>query len=79
MSEVDSKTREIGLLLKPSKCVSLLYDGLKFLSEGITLLGGTTKSIIDGPTKFLGKLIDVSVQSTKIKAGKCMIDRFITL
>ena len=35
LSEVDSKTREIGLLLKPLKCVSLLYDGSKFLSNGI--------------------------------------------
>ena len=36
-------------------------------------LGGTTKSIVDDPTKFLGKLIDVLVHCTKIKA---VIDRF---
>ena len=79
MSEIDSKAREIGLLLKPSKCVSLLYDGSKFLSKGISLIGGTTKSILEGPTKFLGKLIDVSVHSTKIAAGKSIIDRFTAL
>ena len=39
-------------------------------------LGGTTKSIVDGPMKFLGKLIDVLVHCTKIKA---VIDRFTTL
>jgi len=59
----------------------MCFFGSKFLSEGITLLGGTTKSIVDGATKFLGKLIDDSVHSTctKIKAGKSMIDRFTTL
>ena len=79
LSKVDFKAREIGLLLKPSKCVSLLYDGSKFLSNGISLIGGTTKSIVEGPAKFLGKLIDISVHSTKIAAGKSMIDRFTTL
>ena len=79
LSKVDSKAREIGLLFKLSKCVSLLYDGSKFLSEGIALPDGTTKSIVDGPTKFSGKLIDVSVHSTKVKVGKSMIDRFTTL
>ena len=59
--------------------VSVLYDGSKFLSHGISLLGGTTKSIVEGPTKFLGKLIDVSVHSTKVAAGKAMVDRFTTL
>ena len=60
---ISAKAREIGLLLNPSKCVSLLYDGSKFLRDGISLLGGSyyTRSIVDGPTKFLGKLIDVSV------------------
>ena len=79
LSEVDSKAREIGLLLKPSKCVSVLYDGSKILSHGVSLLGGATKSITEGPTKFLGKLIDVSVHSTKIAAGKAMVDKFTTL
>ena len=44
-----------------------------------TLVGGANKSTVDDPTKFLGKLIDVSVHSTKIKAGKSMIDRFTIL
>ena len=79
LSQVDSKAKEIGLLLKPSKCISLLYDGSKFLRDGISLLGGTTRSIVDGPTKFLGKLRDVSVHSTKVAAGKCMMDRFTAL
>jgi len=72
--QVDSKAREIGLLLKPSKCVSLLFDDSKLLSDGISLLG--TKLIMESPTKFLGKLIGVSVHSTKIAA---MIDRFTIL
>ena len=46
LSEADSKARVIGLLLKLSRCVSLLCDGSKFLSNGISLIGGTTKSIV---------------------------------
>ena len=66
-------------MLKPFKCVSLLYDGSKFLPNRIFLLGGATKLIVEGPTKFLGKLIDVSVHSTKITVRKSMIERFTTL
>ena len=79
LSEIDSKAREIGLLLKPSKCVSAFYNGSKYFSHGISLLGGATKSIVEGSTKFLGKLIDVAVHSTKFVAGKAMVDRFTTL
>jgi len=47
-----SKAGDVGLKLKPSKCVSLLFNGTKLCSNGITLSGGTTKTILDGPTKF---------------------------
>ena len=39
----------------------------------------TTRSIIDGGTKFLGKLIDVSLSATKRAANKRMISRLSQL
>ncbi|XP_065907873.1 uncharacterized protein [Dysidea avara] len=79
LTEIDSKAGDVGLKLKPSKCVSLLFDGTKFCSCGITLSGGTTKTILDGPTKFLGKLIGVSAHATKSASGKAMFARFSDL
>ena len=48
------------------------FDGTKHMSQGIPLLGGTTKLISEGGTKFLGKLIDVSLLATKYCANKKM-------
>ena len=71
LKEIDRKAADLDLTLKPSKCVSFLFDGTKHLSQGIPLSGGTTKLITEGGTKFLGKLIDVSLSATKsIANGK---------
>jgi len=79
LKEVDLKASDIGLKLKPSKCVSLLFNGTRFCSTGISLSGGTTKTILDGPTKFLGKLIGVSAHTTKVASGKAIFDKFSDL
>jgi len=50
--------------------ISFLFDGSKHMSQGIQLSGGPTKLITEGGTKFLGKLIDVSLSATKSMAGK---------
>ena len=57
LQEIDKKAADLDLTLKPSKCVSFLFDGSKHLSQRIPLSGGTTKLITEGGTKFLGKLI----------------------
>ena len=38
--------------------------------EGIQLAGGSTRSITEGSTKFLGKSLDVSLSATKAVAKK---------
>jgi len=40
------------------------------MSQGIPLMGGTTKLITEGGTKFLGKLFNVSLSATKSMAYK---------
>ncbi|XP_065896220.1 uncharacterized protein [Dysidea avara] len=75
LQEIDKKAADLDLTLKPSKCVSFLFDGSKHLSQRIPLSGGTTKLITEGGTKFLGKLIDVSLSATKSIANKNMTSR----
>ena len=70
--EIDKRAAGLDLTLKPSKCVLFPFDGSKHMSQGIRLSGGTTKLITEGGTKFLGKLIDVSLSATKSMANKKM-------
>jgi len=70
LSQVNSAAREIGLL----NCAFLLYDST-FFTRWYLPHAGTTESIVECPTKFLGKFSDVSVHSI---AGKSMINRFTT-
>ena len=35
LQEIDKRTADLDLMLKPSKCVSFLFDGAKHLSQGI--------------------------------------------
>ena len=51
----------LDLSFKPAKCVSYLFDGTKIIPQGISLSNGATRSIVEGETKFLGKLIDQCV------------------
>ena len=55
---IGSKASALDLSFKPAKCVSFLSDGVKLLSQGIVSSKGMTRSITDGHTKFLGKVID---------------------
>ena len=63
------KAADLDLSFKPVKCVSYLFDGLKIIPQGISLSKGATRSIVEGETKFLGKIIDVSISATKKVAG----------
>ena len=73
LQSLDIRAADIGLCFKPSKCISFLFDGFKLLLQGIPLSKGSTRSITEGQTKFLGKLIDVSLSATKKASGKRMI------
>ena len=60
---IDLKTTDLDLSFKPAKCVSFLFDDAKLLSQGKALSKGVTKPITEGHTKFLGKVIDISLSA----------------
>jgi len=60
---IDLKATDLNLSFKPAKCISFLFDGAKFLSQGIALSKGVTIPITEGHTKFLGKVIDISLSA----------------
>ena len=70
LQQIDLKASNLDLFFKPSKCISYLFDGHYLSREGIQLSGGSTRSITDGGTKFLGKSIDASLSTTKAAAKK---------
>ena len=66
---IDLKATDLDLSFKPAKCVSFLFDGAKVISQGLALSKGMTRSITEGHTKFLGKIIDVSLR--RLQASAC--------
>ncbi|XP_065884075.1 uncharacterized protein [Dysidea avara] len=79
LQTIDLKAADLDLTFKPSKCISFLFDGSKVAPRGLPLSKGTTRPITEGQTKFLGKLIDVSLSATKKAAGKRMISHLTDL
>ena len=75
LQTLDKKATDLDLSFKPAKCVSYLFDGTKIISQGISLSNGATKFIVEGETKFLGKLIDVSLSAI----GRWMKTRLTSL
>ena len=76
---IDQKATDLDLCFKPAKCVSFLFDGTRLLSQGIALSKGVTRPITEGHTKFLGKVIDISLSATKRTASKRMLCRLTDL
>ena len=79
LQTIDEKAADLDLFCKPIKCVSYRFNGSRIIPHGISLSNGVTRSIVEGETKFLGKLISVSLSATKRAAGKQMITRLTTL
>ena len=57
------KAADLDLSFKLVKCISKIIPLDVFLSKR------ATRSIVEGETKFLGKLIDVNLNATKRAAG----------
>ena len=79
LQSIDKKAADLDLSFKPVKCVSYLFDGLKIIPQGILLSKRATRSIVEAETKFLGKIIDVSISATKKVAGARMKARLTSL
>ena len=74
LQTIDNRAKDLDLSFKPVKCVSYLFDGSQHRQLGIELSGGTTRSITEGSTKFLGKFLGVSSSATKKAANGKMCD-----
>ena len=72
LQTIDLKAADLDLTFKPSKCISFLFDGSKVAPRSLPLSKGTTRPITEGQTKFLGKLIDVSL-SAQISYSKVVL------
>ena len=74
---VDQLSREIDLVIRPDKCVTIVFDGKKIIkNHRIELTDGWTRSISEGATKFLGATIATSRQSTASTAKKQLEEKF---
>ena len=79
LQKIDQKATDLDLSFKSSKCVSYLFNGHIHRKEGISLYGGSTRSITEGITKFLGKSLDVSLMATETAVKKKMTDKLCHL
>ena len=65
LRQVDSCCSDLGLALRPDKCVTLCFDGKKILRDArVQLSEGSTRNIASGATRFLGRTIDETMQSS---------------
>ena len=74
---IDDKCSNLDLTLKPEKCISIVFNGVKMdHTMSFPLKNGSTRNIADAPTKVLGKLIAVSTSQTKSAALSKLEKRF---
>ena len=68
---MDDACRDLGLEIRPDKCVSYCFNGEKPLPRtDFNLREGKTRNISSGPTKFLGETIGLSSTLSKRAATK---------
>jgi len=79
LQSVDQKAHDLDLSFKPVQCISYLFDGSKCMQKGILLSKGVTRSITEGGTKCLEKLIDVSLSGARRSANKRIVSQITEL
>ena len=68
---------DLGLVLNPSKCISLVYNGRVVDKRTVFSVGsGKSRNISSGPTKFLGHLLGHSNSITITESGKRFTELF---
>ena len=68
---MDDACRDLGLEIRPDKCVSYCFNGEKPLPRtDFNLREGKTRNISSGPTKYLGETIGLSPTLSKRAATK---------
>ena len=78
LSDINDKCKDIiSLEIRADKCVSLVFDGCKMKKKAVFRVGdGFTRNITEGATKFLGRWLDTSPQTTRREAGKILLESF---
>ena len=78
LQTIDKHCSDLDLRLKPSKCVSFIYDGKKVLRNvTFPLKEGSTKNICTGPNKFLGHTLCHTLPVTAKESGKRFMNSFL--
>ena len=75
LTDIEGACNDLGLALKPSKCVSLtLHKGKPKKTAIYQLRTGQTRNLCDGHTKFLGQVVAATTSTTKTAASKAFRD-----
>jgi len=78
LQAIDEHCSDLDLTLKPSKCVSFVYDGKKMLGNAtFPLKEGSTRNISTNPTKFLGHTLCHTQPATSKESGKRFMNSFL--
>ena len=69
LTDIDTACCDLGLRLKPAKCISIVLENGKVQKDSFQLATGNTRSITAGPTKFLGQTLAATESLTKKSAN----------
>ena len=76
LNDIDCKCSDLGLEIRPYKCVSYVFDGRKVNNRTtFKLHQGSTFNITSAPTKFLGQIIGATPTNTKLHSSKKITER----
>ena len=79
LKDIDHKCSDLGLEIRPDKCISYVFDGKKVNNRTtFKVHQGSTRNITSAPTKFLGQVIGATPTNTKLHAGKKITERVYT-
>ena len=67
LQEINDSCKQLDLHLKPSKCISLVYNGKQIDRSKVFAIGdsGNTTNVAHKPTKFLGKILGHNLPTTR--------------
>ena len=75
VQKIDQNLREIDLVIRPDKCVTLQFNGKKVLDQCVDIIDGETRSIVEKDTKCLGASVASPRQKTSSIAKRRLKER----
>ena len=75
LSELDQKCNDLGLSIRPDKCVSLALHEGSVTKKGFNIGVSQPTNLCDKPAKFLGSTIAVSSLQAKKKASSDLLSK----